>query len=374
MNVSTKAVHIGREYEEDSGAVVPDISLSTTFIRELDGSYRKGFQYIRSNNPTRERLEKSIATLEGQKQAVTFASGLSALSSVLLTLSSGDEVIVSDDMYYGGRAVLGNMSKQFGLKVTFCDQQQIQEIKQHITDKTKFIFVETPSNPYLKIVDIKEICELAKPQNISICVDNTWATPVLQNPIQLGADISLHSTTKYIGGHSDVQGGVLIVSDKNETLLTKLRSIQKNFGAVPSPFDCWLLLRSIPTLPLRIKEQSLNAKRIAEFLNSHKDVEQVLYPGLDGHVNHQIAQKQMINGFGGMISFITKHDEQFARKVTNKVKIFKQATSLGGIESLIEHRASVEGPDSKTSKQLIRLSIGIEDCSDLIEDLQQAIE
>lgn len=373
MNYSTKAVHIGREFEENSGAVVPDISLSTTFIREQDGSYRKGYQYIRSNNPTRERLERSIATLEGQHQAVTFSSGLASFSSILLTLATGDEIILSDDMYYGGRAVLDTLGRQFGLKVKYCDQQNIQEIKQQITDKTKMIFIETPSNPYLKIVDIKAISELAKAKNIPVIVDNTWATPVLQNPINLGATIVFHSTTKYIGGHSDVQGGVVVVSDENEEIYTKLRAIQKNFGAVPSPFDCWLILRSIPTLPLRVREQSSNALLIAEFLESHGNVEKVLYPGLPGHTNHEIARKQMMKGYGGMISFLTKHDENFAHSTTNKTKIFKQATSLGGIESLIEHRASVEGPNSKTSRNLIRLSIGIEDVNDLIEDLRQAL-
>ena len=225
----------------------------------------------------------------------------------------------------------------------------------------------------MKIVDIKIISDLAKDKNVLVAVDNTWATPVLQNPILLGANLVIHSTTKYIGGHSDVQGGAIVVSDKDEELYMKLKAIQKNFGAVPSPFDCWLLLRSIPTLPLRIKEQSSNAMMLSEFLQSHENVEQVLYPGLTSHFNHEVAKQQMSKGFGGMISFITRHDEKFARKVTNSVKIFKQATSLGGIESLIEHRASVEGPDSQTSKNLIRLSIGIEDVYDLIDDLQHAL-
>ena len=374
MNIATKAVHIGREIEESTGAITPDISLSTTFIREGDGSYRKGFNYIRSNNPTRERLETSIASLEGQKNSVAFASGLGAFSSLLLTLKANDHVILPDDMYYGGRKVVNDLSNQYNIKADYVNQQNLEELKQKVTKETKLICLETPSNPYLKIVDIKKISNIAKSVGATVAVDNTWATPILQNPILLGADVVLHSTTKYLGGHSDVQGGILVVSDTKPELYEKLRSMQKNFGSVPSPFDCWLLLRSIPTLPLRIKQQCSNAMKIAVFLAEHKNIDQVLYPGLSIHENYDVAKKQMISGFGGMISKITKGNEQFARKVSNSTKIFKQATSLGGIESLIEHRSSDEGPESQKSKNLIRLSIGLEDSDDLLLDLEEALK
>lgn len=374
MKISTKAVHMGRDIEESTGAITPDISLSTTFLREQNGSYRNGFQYIRSNNPTRERLEKALANLEGAADSITFSSGLAAFASLLMTLKSGDHVLLPDDMYYGGREVISSLVNQFGIKADYCNQQDLAEVETKITQATKLICMETPSNPYLKIVDIQAIVELAKEKNILTSVDNTWATPILQNPLKSGVDVIIHSTTKYIGGHSDVQGGVLIPATEKTDLTIKLRSLQKNFGAVPSPFDCWLLLRSIPTLPLRINQQSQSALKIALFLNQHENIDEVLYPGLPGHKNHEIANKQMKNGFGGMISIITAKDGNFARKVANKTKIFKQATSLGGVESLIEHRASVEGLNSQTSKNLLRLSIGIEDSEDLQEDLASALE
>ena len=374
MKILTKAVHIGRDIEQDTGAITPAISLSTTFVRKQDGTYRKGYQYIRSNNPNRERLEKAIASLEGQQQALAFSSGLAAFSSVLLTLKSNDRIVLPDDMYYGGRSVVDSLVKQFGIEAKYCNQQNEAEIEPAINERTKLIWIETPSNPYLKIVDIEKIVAQAKEVGALTAVDNTWATPMLQNPISLGADLVMHSTTKFIGGHSDVQGGILVPSDTNKDLFEKLRTIQKNFGAVPSPFDCWLLIRSIPTLPLRVKQQSETAMKLAQFLSDHPNVEQVLYPGLEDHVNHDVASRQMSNGYGGMISIITKNDEQYAKKIANSTKIFKQATSLGGIESLIEHRASVEGSDSKTSKNLLRLSIGIEDFEDLQDDLRQALK
>ena len=374
MKILTKAVHIGRDIEQDTGAITPAISLSTTFVRKQDGTYRKGYQYIRSNNPNRERLEKAIASLEGQQQALAFSSGLAAFSSVLLTLKSNDRIVLPDDMYYGGRSVVDSLVKQFGIEAKYCNQQNEAEIEPAINERTKLIWIETPSNPYLKIVDIEKIVAQAKEVGALTAVDNTWATPMLQNPISLGADLVMHSTTKFIGGHSDVQGGILVPSDTNKDLFEKLRTIQKNFGAVPSPFDCWLLIRSIPTLPLRVKQQSETAMKLAQFLSDHPNVEQVLYPGLEDHVNHDVASRQMSNGYGGMISIITKNDEQYAKKIANSTKIFKQATSLGGIESLIEHRASVEGSDSKTSKNLLRLSIGIEDFEDLQDDLRQGLK
>lgn len=373
MRTKTKAVHVGRTYEEDSGAITPNISLSTTYLREQDGSYRKGYQYIRSNNPTRERLESSLASLEGQSHSITYASGLAAFTALLLTLDAKDHILLPDDMYYGGRKVVDSLAKQYKFQVDYCNQQDIGLVEQKITDQTKLIWLETPSNPYLKIVDIKHIATLGKKVGALVAVDNTWATPILQRPLSLGADVVMHSTTKYIGGHGDVQGGVMIPSDSNDELYTKLKNIQSTFGAVPSPFDCWLLLRSIPTLPLRIKQQSATAMALASYLQDYPSVEQVLYPGLASHTNHKIASRQMPGGYGGMISIITTKDEQYARKIANSTKIFKQATSLGGIESLIEHRASVEGLDSKTSKNLLRLSVGIEDYEDLVEDLEQAL-
>jgi cystathionine gamma-synthase len=373
MKQSTKAVHIGREAEESTGAIIPDIALSTTFVRESDGTYRKGFQYIRSNNPTRERLEKSIASLEGVSKAISFSSGLAAFTAILQTLEQNDHILIPDDMYHGAKESVQMFAKQFGIKVDTCDQQNLKELEKKITKKTTLIWVESPSNPYLKIVDIQAIAELGKKVKALTAVDNTWATPILQNPLTLGADIVMHSTTKYIGGHGDVQGGILIPAESNTDLNEKLKRIQKNYGAVPSPFDCWLLLRSIPTLPIRIKQQCQNAMKIAEYLQSHPKVELVLYPGLQTHINYEVAKKQM-NGFGGMISFIVKdQEENFARKIANTTELFKQATSLGGIESLIEHRASVEGPNSKTSKNLLRLSIGLEDVDDLINDLDFAM-
>ncbi|HTK17984.1 MAG TPA: aminotransferase class I/II-fold pyridoxal phosphate-dependent enzyme [Mucilaginibacter sp.] len=370
MKIETIAIHAGNHNDESSKAVIQPITMSTTFVREEDGSFPTGYIYSRSSNPNRKSLENVLAKLESGADAAAFSSGNAAGMSVFQTLKPSTHIIGPDDMYHGLRNQIKNIFADI-LEFDFVDINDPAVLAAHIKPNTGLIWVETPSNPLLKITDIKAIVETARKHNIKVVCDNTFATPIGQQPLALGADIVMHSSTKYFGGHSDLMGGVLITSEKNEWW-TKIRQVQEMGGAIPSPMDCYYLTRSIKTLPYRVKGHVHNAQLLAEYLEKHPKIERVMYPGLLSHPQHAIAKEQMHN-FGGMLSFCVKGGSDEARKVINKLKIFTQATSLGGVESLIEHRASVEGPDSKTPHNLLRVSVGLEHIDDLIEDLAQAL-
>ncbi|GET39858.1 trans-sulfuration enzyme family protein [Microseira wollei] len=369
--IETLAVHAGRGIDPATGAVVPPIYLSTTFERSPDGTYPHNYIYTRTNNPNREALEKCLCELEGGVAAAAFSSGSAATMSVFQALSPGDHVIAPVDAYSGTSLLLREVLIPWGLSVTFTDLSNFTRVEEALQENTKLIWIETPSNPLLKITDIRNIAEIAHRAN-AICVcDNTWATPVGQNPLKLGADLVVHATTKYLGGHSDVLGGMAISRTETD-FFNRIKQIQKTGGAVASPFDCWLVLRGIQTLPYRMKAHAENALKVAEFLSNHPQVEVVHYPGLKQHPGHEIAACQM-QLFGGMVSFQVKAGREKAFDVAAKVKLFTRATSLGGVESLIEHRASIEGEGTKTPGNLLRLSIGIEHVDDLIDDLEQAL-
>lgn len=371
MKIETIAIHAGNHNDESSRAVIQPITMSTTFVREADGSFPAGYIYSRSSNPNRTSLESVLAKLESGADAAAFSSGNAAGMSIFQTLKPGTHIIGPDDMYHGLRNQIKNLFADT-LEFDFVDINDPAVLAAHIKPNTGLIWVETPSNPLLKITDIKAIVESARKHNIKVVCDNTFATPIGQQPLALGADIVMHSSTKYFGGHSDLMGGALITAEKNDWW-AKIRQVQEMGGAIPSPMDCYYLTRSIKTLPYRVKGHVHNAQLLAEYLENHSKIERVMYPGLLSHPQHSIARAQMLN-FGGMLSFCVKGGSDEARKVVNKLQIFTQATSLGGVESLIEHRASVEGPDTKTPHNLLRVSVGLEHIDDLIEDLAQALD
>jgi cystathionine gamma-synthase len=372
MNIETLAIHASREIDPSSGAVSPPINLSTTFERDADGGFRHGYIYSRTGNPNRDALERCLHKLEGGMAAAAFSSGSAAATSVFQALSPNDHVIAPTNVYHGTRVILTELHTRWGLKASFVDTDDITRVLAAVKPETKLIWIETPSNPLLKITDIERISEIARASGAFCVCDNTWATPVLQNPLALGAHLVVHASTKYLGGHSDVLGGV-VVSDSDGEFFQRIRTFQSVGGAVPSPFDCWLILRSLPTLPYRIRAQSESALRVARFLNEHRRVTRVHYPGLEGHPNHRVAVQQMKH-FGGMLSFEVNGNKDDAMTVAARVRLFTRATSLGGVESLIEHRASVEDAASTTPQNLLRLSIGLENPSDLIDDLMQALQ
>ena len=371
MKIETLAVHAGREIDGTTGAVTPPIHLSTTYEREADGSYPRGYSYSRSGNPNRQALEKSLASLEGGAAAAAFSSGSAATMTVFQALEPGDHVIAPTDVYHGTARLLREVFAPWGLETSFVDMTAPEEVEGAIRAKTRLIWVETPSNPLLKVADIARLSGIAHAAKALCACDNTWATPVLQHPFAFGADLIMHATTKYLGGHSDVLGGALIARAE-DAFFQRIRRIQTGGGAVPSPFECWLVLRGIPTLPCRMRVHSENALKVATFLSQHPAVGATHYPGLKEHPGYEIASRQMIQP-GGMLSFQVKGGRARAFDVAAKVKVFIRATSLGGPESLIEHRASVEGPDTRTPENLLRLSIGLEHADDLIADLRQAL-
>jgi cystathionine gamma-synthase len=370
MKIETIAIHAGNHTDETSKAVIQPIVLSTTFERAADGTYPGGYTYSRSSNPNRTQLENVLAKLEGGEDAAAFASGNAAGMAVFQSLPPGTHVIAPDDMYHGLRNQLKNLFAGI-LRFDFVDVNNSDILQRHIKPETGLIWVETPSNPLLKITDIKKVVEIARKHNLKVACDNTFATPICQQPLALGADLVMHSSTKYFGGHSDLMGGALITKEKSDWWL-KIRQVQEFGGAIPSPMDCYMLVRSMKTLPYRINGHVNNAQLLAEYLENHSKVEQVLYPGLPSHPQYAIAKDQMIS-FGGMLSFCVKGGAEEAKRVINSLKLFTQATSLGGVESLIEHRASVEGPDTKTPFNLLRVSVGLEHIDDLIADLAQAL-
>jgi cystathionine gamma-synthase len=370
MKIETLAVHAGHDVDPATGAVAAPIYLSTTFERDIEGTYARGFMYTRNDNPNRDALERGISALEGGAGAVAFASGTGATMSIFQALAPGDHVLAHVDAYYGTSRLLREIFLRWGLQADFIDMSNLEAVKKALRPKTKLAWMETPSNPLLKIVDLAAVAEIVHDAGALCVCDNTWA-PVLQRPFDLGADLILHSTTKYFGGHCDVLGGIVVAKDDNE-FFQRIRTIQYEGGAVPSPFDCWLILRGMRTLPWRMRAHSENAMKVADFLAQHREVARVHYPGLQSHPGHKIAAKQM-SAFGGMLSFEVKNGRDAAMSVAAKTKIFIRATSLGGVESLIEHRASIEGAGTTSPEGLLRLSIGLENADDLIEDLDQAL-
>jgi cystathionine gamma-synthase len=371
QHLETLAVHAGQSIDRATGAVVAPIHLSTTFERDETGGYASGFSYSRWDNPNRQALERCLATLEGGTRALAFSSGLAASTAVAQNLRPGDHVIVADNVYYNFRKVLSTLLVNLDLKTTYVDMTDAANVEAAIRPNTRLIWLETPSNPLMKITDLEAVAQIAKKAKIVTACDSTVATPVLQRPLDLGVDIVVHSTTKSISGHSDVTGGALIMNE-NCPFFEGAQNFQRLGGAVPSPFDCWLVLRGIATLPLRIRAQSTSALEIATFLEEHPLVEAVLYPGLITHPGHAIASRQM-KQFGGVMSFQVKGSTEEAMRVAASTQIITRATSLGGTHSLIEHRASVESEETRTPANLLRLSIGLENTADLIEDLKQAL-
>lgn len=371
VRLETLAVHAGHEIDPATAAVTPPIHLSTTFAREADGSYRAGFLYSRYSNPNRSALEQCLAKLEGGAGAAAFASGSAATMTLLQAIGPGAHVIVPDDAYFGTIKLAREIFGPWGLDVTAVDMTHLYDVKAAMRPTTRLIWVETPSNPLLRVVDIAAIAEIAHLGGALCAVDNTWGTPVLQLPLQLGADVSMHSTTKYLGGHSDVLSGALIFREVSE-VFERVAMIQMTGGAVAAPFDCWLIMRGIRTLPLRVRAQSASALALAEFLAAHPAVEAVHYPGLTTHPAHAIARRQMM-GFGGMLSVQAGRDREESIAIASRLRLFTQATSLGGTESLIEHRASVEGPGTRAPENLLRVSVGLEHIEDLKEDFDTAL-
>jgi cystathionine gamma-synthase len=370
MKIETLAVHAGHTIDLATGAVSAPIHLSTTFERDIEGTYSRGFMYTRNNNPNREALERGVSMLESGETAAAFGTGTAAAMALFQALAPGDHVLAHVDAYYGTSRLLREIFLRWGLEADFIDMSNLEEVKQALRPQTKLAWAETPSNPLLKIVDLAAVAEIAHGAGALCVCDNTWA-PVLQRPFDLGIDLILHSTTKYFGGHCDVAGGIVIAKKESE-FFQRARTIQYSGGAVPSPFDCWLILRGMRTLPWRMRAHSENGMKVADFLAQHEKVERVHYPGLRSHPGHEIARRQM-SMFGGMLSFQVRGGGEAAMSVAAKTKIFTRATSLGGVESLIEHRASIEGTGTTSPANLLRLSIGLENADDLIEDLDQAL-
>lgn len=377
MKFNTKTIHAGQKPEETSGAVMPPIFQTSTYAQEAP-NVNKGYDYARVGNPTRTALEKLIAGLEGADECACFASGCASMDAVLKMFRPGDQVIASNDLYGGTYRLFTQVFEPFGIDFSFVDMTDIQKVKEAVTDSAKLLWIETPTNPLLRVVDIETLTNFARDNEILSLVDNTFASPYLQQPLELGADMVLHSTTKYLGGHSDIIGGAVATS--NSDIMEQLRFQVKTTGAVPGPMDCYLTLRGIKTLSVRVQQSVDNAKKIATFLDNHKAVDHVIYPGLENHEQHEIAKKQM-NDFGAMVSFSMKDDSQEkAKEFMSRMEIFTLAESLGGVESLISHPASMtHGSIPKEVREkaglkdsLIRLSIGIEDVDDLIEDLEGA--
>ncbi|HET8860195.1 cystathionine gamma-synthase [Marivirga sp.] len=374
----TKAIHAGVEPDSATGAIMTPIYQTSTYVQSAPGEH-KGYEYSRSQNPTRKALENSIAALENAEYGHCFASGLAAIDAVIKTLKPGDEVISTNDLYGGSYRIFTKIFQDFGIHFHFIDMSTASNIEKHMTEKTKLIWVETPTNPMMNIIDIKAAADIAKKHKVLLCVDNTFSTPYLQNPLDLGADLVMHSLTKYIAGHSDVIMGALATNNKD--LSEKLAFIQKASGAVPGPQDCFLVLRGIKTLHLRMQRHCENGSGVANFLKTHPKVDKVLWPGFKSHPNHEIASRQM-HDFGGMISFSLKENTKAAAtEILRKFELFTLAESLGGVESLSGHPATMthasipkaERDKIGLSDSLIRLSVGVEDLEDLIQDLKQAL-
>jgi cystathionine gamma-synthase len=368
----TLAVHAGHGVDPATGAVTEPIHLSTTFERDADGSYPHGFLYSRNHNPNRNGLETALAALEGGAGSAAFGSGLASIAAIFQGLQPGDHVVAPKDIYHGTANVLKHLFAKWKVGATFVDMTSLDAVREAIQPATRIVWIETPSNPLIQCVDIAAIADIAHGAGARAIADNTFASPALQRPLDLGCDMVMHATTKYLGGRSDVLGGVAITRVDDEHF-AQVRTAQLFGGAVPSPFDCWLIMRSLPTLPYRMQAHCANAGKVAAFLSTHPKVSAVHYPGLESNPFHALAKKQM-SGFGGMLSFETQGGKEAAMTVAAHVEVFTRATSLGGVESLIEHRASIEGPESKTPQGLLRVSVGLEHADDLVDDLAQALD
>jgi len=378
MNNSTALIH-SIPTDPLTGSLSVPIYQTSTYVQEAPG-VNKGYDYARSNNPTRATLESIIASLEKGTVGIAFGSGLAAIDAVLKLLSAGDEILAVDDIYGGAFRLFTHVYEKFGIKVNYVNTTNVENVFDAVTANTKLIWLETPTNPTLKISDIRAIAQVAKARGCMLCVDNTFASPALQQPLTLGADIVVHSATKYLGGHSDLIAGLVVTKEKE--LGEKIKFIQNASGGILAPFDSWLVIRGIETLPLRIEKHCSNAQAIAEFLETHPEVENVYYPGLPGHYNHHIAKRQA-SGFGGIVSFTLKNDTtEAATAFVTQTKYFKLAESLGGVKSLLCHPAQMTHKSIPAERRraagvadsLVRLSVGLEDAADLIEDLQQAFE
>jgi cystathionine gamma-synthase len=373
MKKETIAVHGSHLKDETAGAIAAPVFLTTTFERALDGTYPKGHMYSRNSNPNRIALEKGLAALEGASRGFAFGSGLAAVNAVFQCLKSGDHILMPEVGYYASYKLAEEILGPWGLEVTQVDMTDLAKVEKAVQKNTKLIWAETPANPMLSITDIKGLASIAQKHKLKLGVDNTLGTPVLQNPIALGADIVMHATTKYIGGHSDIMGGAVLLKEDDEWA-KRIERVQILMGATPNPLDCYLLARGLKTLPLRMREHSANALELAKRLEKHPKVEKVHYPGLESHPQHALAKAQMPQGFSGMIALQVKTGETETREMAGKLQIFQQATSLGGVESLVEHRKSIEGPQSTTPGNLLRFSIGLEHVDDLWADLEQVLK
>jgi cystathionine gamma-synthase len=371
MHIDTKLVHSGGRRDEETGAISPPIHLSTTFERDARGEPSRGFSYVRDGNPTQARLEEALAAIDSAAGALFFASGMAAGAALLQALPRGSHVLLPDDAYYGFRELAEEFFEAWGLEWDAVAMENADAVRAAMRGETRVVWAESPSNPLMKVVDLAALAELAHARGAMLVADGTFATPVLQRPIELGADVVLHSTTKYIGGHSDVQGGSLAFAKRDE-LFEKVETVRKLAGGVGSPFNSWLVLRGLRSLSARVRVQSENAMLVARFLSEHPRVEAVFYPGLPSHPGHETARRQM-SAFGGMLSFLVKGGREEALAVTAKTQLFVRATSLGGVESLIEHRNSSEGPGSRTAENLLRVSVGLEHAQDLLDDLSLAL-
>ncbi len=376
MKFSTKAIHAGQPADPATGATIVPIYQTSTYTQDGIGQH-KGYEYSRTGNPTRQALETCLASLENADYGLCFASGTAAADAVMKLLNPGDHVVCADDVYGGTYRLFELVLKRYGIEYSWIDMTDAASVKSAMKPNTKMVWIETPTNPLLNLVDISAVAALAKASGAITVVDNTFASPYLQQPLALGADIVLHSTTKYIGGHSDVVGG--FIGTSNSGYLETIKYHQNAVGGVPGAFDCWLTMRGAKTLAVRMKQHCENAQRVADFLVDHEDVEKVVYPGLASHPQHDLAKRQM-SGFGGMVSFVIKGGEQAARAIANKTKLFSLAESLGGVESLIGHPATMTHASIPVDEReargitwgLLRLSVGIEDADDLVADLEQA--
>ena len=371
MKIETLCVHAGHAPDGVTGAVSPPLYLSTTFERDADGEFRRGYSYARDSNPTRAMLERALATIEEGVVALAFASGQAATNAVFQSLHPGDHVIAPYLAYYGTPKLLREVYEPWGLQVSYLDMGDLEAVQNAVRPNTRLLWVESPSNPLLTLTDIAGVVEIARAAGARVAVDNTWATPLGQLPLRLGADVVMHSTTKYLSGHSDMLGGALVFRQQDDAY-ARIRLLQKEGGGIAAPFDAWLVARGIRTLPWRMRAHTANATAVATYLQSHPGVEAVHYPGLPSHPQHDIARRQM-QLFGGMASVQVVGGRAEALGVAARTKVFTRATSLGGVESLIEHRASVEGPTTRAPENLLRMSIGLEHPDDLIEDLRQAL-
>jgi cystathionine gamma-synthase len=369
--LQTQSIHSGRQVDPATGAVAVPLYTSTTFERDPDGEFSRHYFYSRHDSPNRHSLEQCVADLEGGVEAVAFASGMAASMAVFQALSPGDHVVLHRDLYFGVRALITGIFARWGLQHTFVDMRNINALREACRPETRLLWLETPTNPLIEVVDIRPVAECARSLQIPLVCENTFATPVLQRPLELGADLVVHALTKYLSGHSDVLGGVVVVGQKSE-LGARIREFQQIGGAVLSPFDSWLALRGLETLVPRVRLHCENARKVAEFLSTHPGVARVYYPGLPNDPGHAIASRQM-KDFGGMLSFEVHGGRPEAFAMIARLKLIVRATSLGGTHSLIEHRASTEGALTRSPESLLRLSVGLENAEDLIADLDQAL-